>query len=179
LAADFHGRGVPGSDSGVLLKNYLVVELAVFPPRGEKIRISSSQFRLQVDKKTPVIAASAGEAAWILRMGDDEDPQVQSTVQMGPAVIGIDSRPREERFPGDPMPGGRPRTPQAPRVEGAGKPAEPPHEYVKRMAFPEAGEEVGSRAGMLYFRWKDKITKARTITLLYEGPGGPASLRLK
>jgi hypothetical protein len=184
LAADFHGRGVPSAGpsappDGVLLRNYLVFEVAFFPPRGEKIRIASGQFRLQIDGKRAVPASSAGEVAMALRLGDSEDPQVVSTVQVGPAVVGVDPRPREERFPGDPMPGGRPRAPRSPTVEPAEKPAIAPDQYLKEAALEEGGEDRGVRAGMIYFRWKDKITKAKSITLLFDGPGGPATLRVK
>jgi hypothetical protein len=77
------------------------------------------------------------------------------------------------------MPGGRPRTPRPPAVETAEKPSVAPDQYIREAALAEGGEDLGARAGMIYFRWKDKITKAKSITLLYEGPGGPASLRIK
>lgn len=180
LAADFHGRGVPGPDGGVLLKNYVVVEAALFLPPGQRAALSTGQFRLKFDNRPAILAASPGEVAMQIRLGDSEDPQQSATVQMGPAVIAID-RPRgEERFPGDPMPGGRPRTPKPPGSQESkeSSPAETPWDLIKRVAIDE-GEMGGTRAGMIYFRWREKLTKSKSIVLIYDGPAGRLTLPLK
>ena len=180
LGADFHGRGVSGPGGGVLLKNYVVVEAAVFQPSGSKIAVSVGQFWLKFDNRPPILAASPGEVAMQLRLGDFEGPQQSATVQMGPAVIAID-RPRgEERFPGDPMPGGRQRTPKPPGSQESKEtpPAEEPWDFLKRVAIDE-GESGGTRSGMIYFRWREKLTKAKSIVLIYDGPAGRITLPLK
>lgn len=182
LGADFHGRGVPGPDGGVLLKNYVVVEVAVFPATRESLRVSSSLFRLQVDRRQPILAASPGEVGMDLRLGGLEDGGFTGTAQAGPAVIAID-RPRAERFPGDPLPGGRPRVPTPPRAPEDATRTGPKIEVsgpeLVTQAALEEGEATGPRAGFIYFRWKEKLTRAKSIVLIYEGPGGKITLPLK
>lgn len=183
LAAEFHGRGIPDGFRGMMAGDFVVVEVAVFPPRETAVAARSSYFRLRIDGKPPILPSPPMTAGLALSGSMlERQTGLQMGGAVGPAVITVDGPRAEPRFPGDPAPGGRPRTPRQPRVpdesEKEKAPEETPTQTLQRLALNEE-ETTGPRAGLLYFYWKPKLTKAKSIVLLYEGPAGRAELKLK
>lgn len=185
LAAEYTVHTLFRNGQSVLVRDHLVVEVAVFPRPGKQLLISSGQFTLRINgRKVPLAAQSPGMAAASLKYDDWEmRPTVVAGGGLGNAGV-ILGRPRSaERFPGDPRPRQErlPRPPQAPQTEdrsGIEKEPQPkPHEIVVEAALPE-GEATGPVRGFLYFPFKRKPKDIRKLELLYSGPAGDAVLKL-
>jgi hypothetical protein len=180
LAADYTVRTVIAPARTVFLRDYLAVEVAIYPELGRQILASSSRFRLRINGSKGVLyPQSSGMVAASLKYADWE--QRPSLVgQAGPVIIG--RPPATSRFPGDPTP--NPRTPLPPPASGA--PATNANESV---SDGEIITELGLRespvtlpvSGYLYFAWKGKPEKLRTVELLFEArpESEPVVLRLR
>lgn len=182
MGVDFHGRGVSGQNDAFVFKAHLAVEVAVYPPRGSDLDLRSGHFLLKVNGKTSLLPVPAGAVALSLRHDMDETGgNLEALAGAGPVVVGTGRPPAAERFPGDPSPGGRPRNPQpVPNADPSNRTADgqmTPAELVKALALPE-GKEPGVRSGLLYFYLKGKLTKLKSLALVYEGPAGRAEFKL-
>ena len=186
LAADFLVRSFSGRGKTFIAGDYLVVEVAVYPPRPEAVLLSSGHFTLRVNgKKQRLFAQAPGMVAASLKYADWENrPSLQAGAGMGDAGVIIGRPPRSERFPGDPVPAQSrlPRPPRAPdaRAPGGIDREEPvrAEDVAIETALPE-GETRYPVSGHLYFAWKGKPASIKELDLLYEGPAGKAILRLR
>lgn len=186
LGAEFMVRSFQGQDNMFIAKDYLVVEVAVYPPKFEKIKVSTGQFTLRVNGKKQALSAQPPSfVAASLKYPDwERRPTVMAGGGLGDAGIILGPPTPTERFPGDPRPS-QTRLPYPRRVPETGAPAgiekeEPPRaeEVVIQTAFPE-GEFSGPVSGYVYFPYKKKTKSIRTLELLYQGPEGSATLRLR
>jgi hypothetical protein len=181
LAADYTVRTVIAPARTVFLRDYLAVEVAIYPELGKQIIASSSRFRLRLNGSKGVLyPQSAGMVAASLKYADWER-RPALIAEAGPVIIG--RPPATSRFPGDPTP--NPRTPPMP-PPASGAPADTPNEPVRD---DEIVTDLGLReapvtlpvSGYLYFAWKGKPEKLRTVELLFEAQpeSEPVVLRLR
>jgi len=186
IGADYLVRTVGGCGKTYSVDDYLVVEVALYSTQRGTVEVRSGAFTLRLNgKKTPILPQAPGMVAASLKYPDWETrPTVVGTAGVGDIDV-IMGRPRTaERFPGDPMPQRTrlPRPPQAPRPEdrsGADpQPVEKPEVVVIDRALPE-GQVALPVAGYLYFAHKGKPGSIRSVELLYHGPEGDATLKLK
>lgn len=180
LAADYTVRTVVAPARTVFLKDYLVVEVAIFPELGKPVLASGSRFRLRLNGSKGVFyPQSAGMVAASLRYADWEHNR-ELTVQAGPVILG--RTPASGRFPGDPEAASR-----------APVPSPVPSETVKQRPEAVSDEEIVTEfalreapvtlpvSGYLYFAWKGKPQKLSKVELLFEPrpESDPVVLRLR
>ncbi len=185
LGADYHVRSVLARGQSIMVQDYLVVEVALYPPPGKSLAVSAGQFTLRLNGKKQLLHAQApGFVAAALKYPDwERRPTLVATGSVGNAGVIIGRPEQTERFPDDNRPT-RTRLPAPPRAPAPENPSgldkeEPPkpEELVVEAALP-GGEFKGTVSGYLYFAYKGKTKSIRTLELLYEGPAGAAALRL-
>ena len=176
LGADYTVHSLSLAGDLFIAPDYLVVEVALYGKADEKFEVNAGRFTLRVNGKKSVllpqspgmVAASIKYADWEMRRG------VEMSAGVGDADVVL-GRPRPtERFPGDPRPGQErlPQPPQAPEQEnrsGMEKQAKvKPEDAVVAAALPE-GTVRGPVSGYLYFAYKGKAGKIKSLELLYDG----------
>lgn len=181
LAADFHAHTVPSPGGSFLVKDYVVVEVAIFPGRGEEVPVNAGRFSLRINgAKAGQLAQLPGMVAASLKYPNyGGGPRMTAAAGVGDAgvILGGDSTPR---FPGDP------RARRLPRVEpvpgpGAQQQQEektPAWDWVTQLALEERNIDSPA-AGLLYFPYNGKLEKIKVLELLYAGPEGDAVLVLR
>jgi hypothetical protein len=163
----------------VFLKNYLVVEVAIYPEFGKQVSAAHSRFRLRLNgSKGATWPVSVGMVAASLRYPDWERER-ELTVQAGPMIIG--RAPVSSRFPGDPEASRRSPPPpvhtdKAPVADETVR----DEDLIAELALRE-GPTAHPVSGYLYFAYKGKVEKLRTVELLYEAQpdSNPVVLRLR
>ena len=188
IAADYLTRtffgDVQGKGQGFWTQDYLVVEVSVYSPSRDPQTIHAGSFTLRLNgKKQTLLPQSSNFVAASLRYPDWRmRPTLQAGGGIGDAGVRVGGPPVTGRFPGDPRPSQR-RLPNPPQAPQAGSPVE--QEPLKtadqaalERALPE-GERVPPVSGYLYFPYTGKVKKIKTLELLYQGPGGSATLKLK
>lgn len=184
LGAEYLVHSVQVGGATLIAPDYLVIEVAVYPPKFERIPVSSGHFTLRINgKKQVLFSQSAGMVSASIKYADwERRPTLVGGVGGRDGGIIIGQPPVTGRFPGDPRPD-QTRLPRAPRVPDQNpssvEPKEPvdTDELVRSAALPE-GEAAGPVSGYLYFAFKGKTSKIKSLELLYRGPEGEATLKL-
>jgi hypothetical protein len=161
-----------------LAKDYLVVEVALYPASGESLLVSSGQFSLRVNGRKQALGPRAPETVANSLKYPDRDNSPHTVASVGPVIFG---QPQPaERFPGDPNARTGPPLPRAPEDNPSGLDKEPPvkpEELVVQAALPD-GEHHGPASGFLYFPYRGKPGRIRSLELVFAGPGGSTALPL-
>jgi len=176
IGAEYMVYSFSGHGQTFLTSDHLVVEVALFPPKGTMVVASHADFSLRVDGKvlrpaTPqMVAAAMQRTEWRQPRG------VQGTVGMGNDEVIFGGPPRQT-----PPYGGTTRTPSPPRApEPENRSGLPPPEKVRadelvvEVALPQ-GEFHAPVSGFVYFPFQGKASKIRSVELIYED----AVLKLK
>jgi len=144
-----------------IAKNYLVVEVALFPAKGENLGVIDGHFSLRVNGRKQALSPQAPEFVAASLKYPDTDYGRQAVAALGPVVLGA---PRPvERFPGDP----NAQTSRLPQDDSSGIDA----------AAREAGGVGGSggfarrrapraASGLLYFIYRGKLSHIRSLELV-------------
>jgi hypothetical protein len=163
-----------------IAKDYLVVEVALFPAKGENVPVNASHFSLRVNGRKQALSPQAPEivANALKYLDPNTSTGLQPTAQLGPVVLG---QPRPvERFPGDPNAQTGRLPPRAPEESPSGQDKEPPvkaEELVVQAALPD-GEHHGPTSGFLYFPYRGKVSRIRSLELVFASPAGSTTLPL-
>jgi len=163
IGAEYMVHSVSFAHSTFITEDYLVVEVAIFPPDRRDFVVKTSDFTLRLNGKQVMMTQTPGIVASSLRYNDwGQDPQ--------------------SRFPGDNR-GNRqpfPPVPRAPEDSGAPDTATPDaSEVINRSALPE-GPRKTSVSGYLFFPWRGKLSKIKSLELLVQaGSEGPVAIRLR
>ena len=185
IAADYLVRGLPGDKTVFFVRDYLVVEVALFPAKGAEAMVKSTAFSLRLNnERIPLLPAAAQMVAASLKYDDwTQRPTLEASAGVGDAGVTIGRPQRSERFPGDPS--GRQRLPNPPRVEdqtdrsGVERTAEQTaHEAAVAFALPEDAI-TGPTRGYLYFPYSGKTKSIKKASLLFRGAQGEVTLILK
>jgi len=178
IGAEFLYRTVPAAGGSVFVRDYLVVELALYGPERVRAAISTGQFSLRLNGGKRTLLAQPAEMVAFHQKWDPGRKQVILGAGNGRVVIG---EPQiQPRFPGDP----RVRRNPLPRVEteptgqAPQAPAPEPAEVLKQAALPE-GEQRLPVAGCLYFPYGKKTKSIRRLELLWQRPDSTVTLLLK
>ena len=180
IGAEYLVHSFSGGRQMFIARDYLVVEVALFPAKGENLLVSTGQFSLRVNGRKQTVLPQAPEIlANALRYPDLNTSQgVQHVEQVGPVIFG---QPQPtERFPGDPNVRAPRVPPGAPDDNPSGMDKEPPvtaPELAVQAALPE-GEHHGPTSGYLYFPYRGNIHRIRLLELVFTGPAGSATLPL-
>lgn len=186
IAAEYLVRGLPAGRQVFFVRDFLVVEVALFTAKGTEASVKSGAFSLRLNnERIPLQPASPGAVAASFKYDDwTQRPTVEATAGVGDAGVLIGRPQRSERFPGDPSVGQR-RLPNPPRVEtqpdrsGIERvPGEKPEEAAVALALPEETITAPAR-GYLYFPYSGKTKSIKKAVLLFQGAHGEVTLNLK
>ena len=180
LGAEYTVHSFGGNEQMFIAENFLVVEVALYPPKGESIRAEAGAFALRVNGKKLLPPENPGMVANTLK---HPDWQSQRGPQGGIGVGGIDiglggqGRGRQSPYPGGQDPNRLPSPPRAPGNDTGTMREEKltPEQVLVNTALPE-GIHKGPVAGFLYFAWRCKVSSIKTIDLVY---GDDTELRLR
>jgi hypothetical protein len=175
IGAEFMIHSVSGQGQTYITKEFLVVEVALYPPKGQGVTVNEGAFALRINGKKPalapvapaLVASSLHHPDWQTPSG----PQVEAGGGVGTTGV-ILGRPAPSQIPGQPVPQPAPqsRIPRVPAPDYGGPQAEPrvtASELVVQMALPE-GESHGPVSGFLYFPFGGKTASIKSLELIYE-----------
>lgn len=182
IGAEYQVHSFSGATGTFIAHDYLVVEVALYPPLGRELAVSQNHFRLRLNGKTrfpqppQFVAASLKYPDWEYR------PRMEAEAGVGNSGVILGRPVPAERFPGDPTPSRRlPNPPRAPDPnDRAGIDKEAPvraDEVVIASALPEvpAAKPI---SGYLYFAYKGKTKPIKSLELIYDSPAGMVKLPL-
>lgn len=177
IGAEYLVHSFSGGRETFVARDYLVVEVAIFPVKGANLLVDASQFTLRINDKKQLINAQMPEfvAASLTERWDDNHSR--AAVGVGPVIFGAPSP--APRFPGDPT-APPSRVPPRPDANPTGTDSEPPvtaEQLVAQTAFP-GGEHHKPVSGYLYFPYSRKVKTIRKMELSFNGPAGNVMLPL-
>lgn len=170
VGAEYMVHSFSADGKTFLAPEYLVVEVALYPPKDVDIQATQSEFSLRVDGKRLPSAATQQVLRSLERSGWNRERGVTGSVGAGntDVVLGAPRRPTGEY----PQPPGA-QYPRAPRAPEPDYRANVPRDDMKatdvltRTAFPE-GRYRGAVSGYLYFYYKGNASKIRSVELIYQ-----------
>jgi len=171
LGAEFMVHSFSGQGQTFLAHDYLVVEVALYPPKGEEAVLKPGAFALRINGKSPALIPQPPTmvAATLRRPEWQDRPHLEAGGGLGNTGV-ILGRPVPSQVPG----GQAPRAPLPPRAPDPDPPGgidrpEPVRadELVIQTALPE-GKYRGPVSGFLYFAYKGKTSSIKSLELLYE-----------
>lgn len=185
IAAEYLVRGLPAEKQVFFVRDFLVVEVALFPGKGTEATVKNAAFSLRLNnEKIPLQPATPGMVAAAFKYDDwTQRPSLEATAGAGNSGVIIGRPQRSERFPGDPTVGQR-RLPNPPRVEdgidrsGMERVEEKPEDAAVALALPEE-TITGPQRGYLYFPYTGKTKSIKKAALLFRGASGEVTLNLK
>ncbi len=181
IAAEYLVHTLPGEGTNFLAAEHLVVEIAVYPPKGRAVTVATGQFRLRVNGKKELLPETPEMVAMSLKYPHWEGGRgIEPQVGLGPVILGR-TQPAE-RFPGDNRPGiGQgPRPPTAPVDPPANAGRQPPQtapEAAVAGAFPD-GECRRPASGYAYFRYDGKAKSIKRLELVWQHGEEQTPIRL-
>jgi hypothetical protein len=182
IAAEYLLHSVGTGSGAFIARDYLVVEIAVYPAKHKPVTISSGQFTLRINgKKEELAAQPPGFVAASLKYADWDSPRGfdGTQAQVGPVIIGGQDQ-QTPRFPGDPRPRQGPTPPQAPTSTPGDVERPVPQtapEAVVDTAFPD-GECAGPVSGNLYFNYTKKPKSIKSLDLIWRHGNGQTEIKL-
>jgi len=185
VAAEYLVHSIPAGTETFIASDYLVVEVAIYPVRGESIEIRTSTFRLRLNGKRDVISAEGPGfvAASVKYPNWEQRKNVEVQGGIGDAGVVLGRPPVVGRFPGDPTPQ-QSRLPRAPTAPAPGdrngiEKEEPTsvEEVIAQKSLPEGLAEKPV-SGYVYFRYRGKTKSIKSLDLIYNGKSGPVPLKL-
>ena len=169
LGAEFMVHSFSGTGVTYLAPEYLVVEVALYPPKGTEIDVQPGAFALRLNGRKPLapagigmVAASLGHPEW------RQTPHLEAGAGTdgGAVVLGA---PPPPSIPG--------RTSAPPRVPGPEQnpaaggvtpaPRTTAEELLQETALPQ-GKFHSAVSGYLYFPFRGKTSSLKTVELLFE-----------
>jgi len=187
IGAEYMVRSVMHPDGNVVVRDYLIVEVAIYPAAREEFVLSHQHFTLRINgKKSAIFPQTPGMVAASLKYDDwEQRPNLIATGGVGNTGVILGRPQQSERFPGDPSARNRlPKPPTAPAPEDRSglerdrAPKTKPDEIVVSAALEE-GPISKPRRGYLYFAQKGKAESFKKVELVYSGPAGEAVISLK
>jgi hypothetical protein len=170
-----------GADQIFLADDFLIVEVAVYPPKRTDVVVDARKFTLRLNgKKDVLLAQPSGMVAASIKYPDwQRKPQVIAGGGIGDQGIILGQPPSVERFPGDRRAERGPAPPRVP-TGNSPTPTEPvdPAELVQKVALPE-GKTNWPVSGYVFFPYRGKASKLKSVELIAEFGSEPVVLRLK
>jgi hypothetical protein len=181
VTAEFQVRSISSGEKMFVSEDHIVVEVTVTPPDKQEIAVSHGHFTLRMNGRKQLLLPQPPQFVAAAFKYPDWHRQRGLTMQAGPVILG--GPQISERFPGDPNPGRRrlPAPPGAPEAEdrsGMEKEEVRPEELVVQAALPEGPASLPVK-GYLYFPYRGAIKKIKRLELIYAGPAGDTTIRLR
>lgn len=170
IAADFLGKYLPVGGTTIYSDEYLFVEVAFFGARGAQAEIKPDQFSLSINGTLLTPKPPGAVTEWNGALEMNPRPQVvSSSSESGTFEIG-----KASRVPAAPVP----QDSNGPVDSQGKKKSLTPDEAVKASELPQ-GVHALPAAGYLFFAFEGKLKKIKHAELLYKGPLGEATLKLR
>jgi hypothetical protein len=171
IGAEYLVHSFSGSGNTFLAADYLVVEVALYPPKGEKVKVEPNDFGLRIDGHRALSTAAAQEVARALEQRNwYRERGLEGAVGVGDKTVILGGPPQSQPPYGD-QSRRLPQPPKAPEPDYRGNvPAAEPvraGELAMKTALP-AGDFAGAVSGYLYFFYKGKPSKIKTVELVYK-----------
>jgi hypothetical protein len=162
IAAEFIGHAIPRAEGPLSTDDYVVVETGFFGPPGARLTLSVDDFSLRINgKKTlagqpyGMVVSSVKDPAW----GPPVPPESKSKTSIGTGGQSDANAP-------------------PPVVHVPIELQRAMAQHVHKFSLPE-GDRALPEAGLIYFQYRGKAQKIRSIKLIYSGPAGKATLALQ
>jgi len=173
IGLEYLVHSIPGDARYYVARDYLVVDVGVFPSTKNGVAIYPSQFTLLVNNKTVLYSVSAGSVAASIKHPDwSQQRGVTAAAGNDNAAIVLGAPQQTPRFPGDTrgnVPLNIPQPPQSDDGKNLGQQRERPvEETVTNAALPE-GQTSKPVKGCLYFYFEGKIKSIKSLALVYDG----------
>jgi hypothetical protein len=187
VAAEFDGRSASSGKTSDFTGFYVVVEVAIYPAKGQTVTINPAEFMLHVNgARLGLLPQASSVVAASVKYYAAQEKGFSIDAGLGP--LHLPGRPPPvSDIPGDPssVPPPRPNLPDSesdPNGTGA-VPRDVPRTLADRLAAWQLDDETAAspRSGYLYFYWPEKIKKIRTLDLSWgatTGASPKAVLRL-
>ena len=170
LGAEYMVHSFGSGEQMFVVENFLVVEVALFPPKGESVTVDTAKFGLRVNgKKVVLLPQNPAMVATTLQHRDWQVPRgPQADIGVGGVGVGLGHPRAQPPYPGGPDPNRLPPQPRAPTGDSniPAKETVKPEEVLVKTALPE-GPHRGAVAGFLYFAWPGKVSSIKSIDLFY------------
>ncbi len=171
IGGEFMIHSFSGRGQMYIVNDYLVVEVAIYPPKGQGLLVDYTAFQLRLNGKRPILPQPPSMVASSLQHPEWNYPRgVQAGGGLGNVGV-ILGGPKQSPTPyptPEPTP---PRVPRAPAPDNpSGIDREPPvpaDQLLLQTALPE-GKHQSAVSGFLYFPWKGKAGSLKTVELLFE-----------
>jgi hypothetical protein len=182
IGADYLVHSIPAGDQTFLARDYLVVEVAVFPAPGQTVTIDGSTFALRLNGKKGLLSSDPpGFVVASIKYPDwQPHPGAEASAGMGNGGVVFGAPPAVGRFPDDPTAPQHP-LPRAPSPEEQnGIEQQQPKSVDEVIAGTALVEGPADHAvsGFLYFPYKGKIKSLKSIELIYQSKDGSVTLKL-
>lgn len=171
IGAEYLVHTLPSGKDSFFVPDYLVIEVAVYPAKGEVLELSGGQFWLRINKKKqPLAAQPAGFVAASLKYPDwNYRRSVEAGGSMGNVGIILGRDAPVGRYPGDPN--ARRRLPEPTKVpqqpqQVEREPQQTGDQAATETALPE-GKTEKPVSGHLYFEYKGKAKAIKSLELIY------------
>ena len=174
IGAEYTVHSYSRGEQMFIAQDYLVVEVALFTPKGANFEVSHADFSLRINGKQVLGAADPQMVVEAMKHPEFRQPSPNAQVAGGVDNRGviIGGPPRNSNlFPGSPVPGTPPAYPpvEIPRDDPSGVRKEPvdPYDVLLATALVE-GQHHAATSGYLYFPFKGKTKSLKTLELLYQ-----------
>jgi hypothetical protein len=171
VGAEFMVHSFSGGERTYLLKGFLVVEVALYPPEGRTVDVHSGNFMMRVNgRKQELLPQPPSIVVTALAHPEWDGPsRVEAGTGMGDARVTL-GQPRPAQIPGIPMPRQVPQPTRVPKDDPSGLPPSErvkPEKLVLDTALPQ-GEARRPVSGFLYFAYSGKASSIKSLELRYE-----------
>jgi hypothetical protein len=163
VAAEFKGHFVPTPQGTYSTEDYVAIEMGLFGAPGERIKLSIEDFSLRINGKKTLLSSQP----YALIFGSLKDPEwapPEAPEQKSKTSIGGGGG------------GGNDPPPTPPKMPMELQRAMQQH--VQKTVLPE-GDRALPQAGLIFFEYRGKTQKIRSLELMYTGPAGKATLTLQ
>lgn len=163
VAAEFLGHSIPRPEGPLATEDYVAIEVAIFGPADARAQVALDNFSLRLNGKKGelppqhyvLVVSSLKDPSW-------EPPEKPETKSKGGISTGGQDNSNE------------PPPPVHVPIELRRAMAQ----YVQRSSLPE-GDRALPVAGLIFFQYRGKTNKLRSIELSYSGPAGKTTLDLQ
>jgi hypothetical protein len=176
IGAEYLVHNIPAVQGEYWAKDYLVVEVAVFPAAADGVRIFANDFTLRLNAKQILYTISPGSVAASLKYPDwEQHPNLSAAAGIGDGAVIVGAPPVVGRFPGDPTGIPPVRAPKPRSTEDTyGVPQEqsiPLDQAITSVALPDGFQQKPVK-GCVFFRFEGKLKSIHSLELIYTDRNG-------
>jgi hypothetical protein len=178
IGAEYMVHSYSRGEQMFIAKDYLVVEVAIFPPKGATFEVAHTDFFLRINGKKELLETAAPTTV----VAEMEHPEFKPPldgprVEGGAGLGGVWATAGAPPVNPNPFPGSRPPgqtgppypPPEIPRDNPSGVKKEPvnPSEVLLQTALVE-GPHHAAISGFVYFPFRGKTSIIKSLELIYQ-----------